>query len=208
MAKLNLIGQRFGRLVVLEEAGYNSSKKIRWKCTCDCGNIHYATTTDLRRGDTKSCGCLKKEITSKRRRKHGGSGTQLYNVWKKIRERCYNPNDVNYHRYGGRGIKLCDEWEDFSNFKTWSDSNGYTSTLTIDRINNDGNYEPSNCRWVDMTTQVRNRSITRKVVYKGENVTIKELSDRYNVNYYLLYDRIVRYKKTVDESLQDLIKKC
>lgn len=203
--KIDLTNQRFGRLVALEDAGHNSSNKTVWKCLCDCGNIHYATTSDLRRGDSTSCGCFHKEQLGNRRRKHGYSNTKLYKTWKNIRARCNNPNEPNYPRYGGRGIKVCDEWNDFINFKAWSESNNYNPSLSIDRINNDGNYEPSNCRWVDKTTQIRNRSITRKVEFNGEKITIKELSEKYNVNYFLLYDRIIKYKWSVNDSIQDLL---
>ena len=204
-AKLNLLNQRFGRLLVIEEAGRTKSNKVIWKCQCDCGNIHYSTTTDLRHGDCTSCGCYHKEKLGNIRRKHGRTGTRLYKVWIAMKGRCYNPNNLQYSRYGGRGIKVCDEWQDFEKFETWSNNNGYTSSLSIDRINNDGDYEPSNCRWTDSVTQVRNRSITRKVKYNGEDVTIKELSERYNVNYYNLYDRIVRNKLSIEDAVQDLL---
>lgn len=207
--KLNLIGQKFGMLTVIQEAGYNSSKRIRWLCRCDCGKYHYSTTLDLRNGDCVSCGCQKSERIGNYQRKHGDSGTKIYRIWKHFRGRCNNPNDSAYGRYGGRGIKVCKEWDNlndgFANFKNWAYSNGYDPNLTLDRIDNDGNYEPSNCRWANRTTQARNRSITRKVDFNGNTITIKELSEQYNVNYYLLYDRIVKYKMPIMDAIQDLL---
>lgn len=201
----DLTNQRYGRLVVLEYAGRTNSNKPLWKCQCDCGNIHITTFASLRSGECISCGCYQKETIGKLRRTHGCSNTRLYKIWKSIRQRCYNTNDAQYFRYGGRGIKLCDEWQDFVNFKTWSENNGYSSLLTIDRINNDGNYEPSNCRWADMKTQTRNRRNTCKVEYNGNLITVKELSEQYNVNYYKLYDRIIRNKMPVLDALNNLL---
>ena len=207
--KLNLVNQRFGRLLVLEDAGHNASNRTIWKCQCDCGNIYYPTTSALRSGECKSCGCYHKELLGNHRRKHGCSGTLLYKRWKNIRRKCNNPTDHEYNYYGGRGIKVCPEWDNlengFENFKTWAESNGYAKGLTIDRINNNGDYEPSNCRWTNMKTQGRNRRITRKVEYNGNLITIKELSELYNIDYYLLYDRIIKYNITVEDAIQNLL---
>ena len=158
----NLEGQRFGRLVVLELVGTDKRRNRVWKCKCDCGNIVNVQGSYLTsHHHTQSCGCLMRETTSKTMTTHGKTGTRLYMVWKGMNARCRNPNHITYHNYGGRGIKVCDEWLDFSVFEKWALENGYDETAkrgkcTIDRIDVNGDYEPSNCRWVDQKTQMNN----------------------------------------------------
>jgi hypothetical protein len=128
---------------------------------CDCQRnlpesereYNYVMTRDLLIGKVKSCGCLHKEIVTK----HGDSQTRLYQIWADMRARCNNENEECFHNYGGRGIKVCEEWEDFDSFKLWAMNNGYNNKLTIDRINVDGNYEPNNCRWATKKEQENNR---------------------------------------------------
>ena len=210
---MDLTGQRYGSLVVLEYAGRNVTGRPLWKCQCDCGNIHYSSTLDLRSGSTTSCGCTKKERIGALNKTHGYSKERLYNKWKSMKGRCNRPNSQGYKHYGGRGIKVCKEWEnDYTKFREWSYANGYKETagryeLTLDRIDTNGNYEPSNCRWVDMTTQVRNRSITRKANFRGEELTIRELADRYHVSYYCLYDRIMKEHKNAEFAVYELLAK-
>ena len=124
---------------------------------CSCGNEKEYTIQQLRAGKTNSCGCLRKEITSKRAKTHGGANTKLYNVWKAMRQRCNNPNCSDYPYYGARGITICKDWEDFSNFSNWAMSSGYKPSLTIERTDNDIGYSPSNCCWVTMKIQAKNR---------------------------------------------------
>lgn len=159
MKKLDLTGQRFGRLVVIEEAGHSSDGRVRWLCKCDCGNYTSTPSTKtLRNGTCRSCGCIEKERPNKRT--HGKSSTKLFHVWNGMKQRCYNPNNRSYKTYGSRGIKVCDEWrDDFMAFHDWAIANGYEEGLTIDRIDNDGDYEPNNCRWI---TRQENVSKMRK----------------------------------------------
>ncbi|GAB7390130.1 hypothetical protein [Lactococcus garvieae] len=165
---IDLTGQKFGKLKVISRAE-NRGKQVMWYCQCSCGNKTIVRANHLRSGATKSCGCLEKENRFKMNLKHGGAkgkGCQerLYGVWLGMRKRCFNPNEPAFPNYGGRGITICDEWSDYSIFRKWALANGYDKDAplgkcTIDRINNDGNYEPSNCRWVDMKVQRNNQRI-------------------------------------------------
>ena len=163
----NLTGQRFNRLVVIERSEPICGLTA-WLCQCDCGRQTIVTTSDLTTNHTKSCGCLRNELTMERCTKHGKKGTRLYMVWKAMIQRCFNPNNHSYHRYGGRGIKVCDEWiKSFQAFYDWAMANGYDenaprSQCTIDRIDNDKGYSPYNCRWVDMKTQANNKSNSKR----------------------------------------------
>lgn len=158
MAKaIDLTGQKFGRLTVLERTE-NKGIQVCWKCQCDCENITTTTSYHLRHGHTQSCGCLQKERTVKAHKTHGKLQTRLHGIWTGMKARCFNPNRKMYQYYGGRGIKVCDEWKDsFQAFYDWAMSNGYEDHLTIDRIDNDGNYCPENCRWVSVQTQNCNK---------------------------------------------------
>ncbi len=172
-AFIDLTGARYDRLIVKSYAGHMSGRTA-WLCVCDCKNEIIVSGNSLRRGRTKSCGCLRKEnciaqaktagtARGKQMIKHGESGTRLYGVWKSMKERCGNPNDKQFMNYGGRGISVCEEWKsDFSNFAKWAAETGYDSEAsfgkcTLDRINNDDDYKPKNCRWVDLKTQANNR---------------------------------------------------
>jgi len=170
----DLTGQRFGRLTVLKFAGRKPSGKqfkTMWLCKCDCGNVKTIASGELGNGTTQSCGCLHKEFIGNLNKSHGLSGNnkRLYKIWKEMRYRCNNPTNKSYERYGGRGIKVCDEWNNnFVSFYKWSIENGYRedvaesgrNRLSLDRIDNDGDYEPSNCRWTTDHIQVLNKRIS------------------------------------------------
>lgn len=170
----DLVGQRFGRLVVTERVGSDQFKRAMWKCQCDCGKIRVIYGFNLTQGRTKSCGCLKVQQTILRNTVHGKRKSRLYTTWQNMKKRCSNPNVHNYHRYGGRGITVCDEWrDDFQAFYEWAMANGYEENApygqcTIDRIDNDNGYSPDNCRWVDMKVQRHNQSNNKEGVKDSE----------------------------------------
>lgn len=177
--KNNLVGQKFGRLTVIEKVGYKYSntghKDIVWKCECDCGNSTQTITPYLKRGTTKSCGCLKNETLNYHNFKHGLSNYKLYSVWSGMKDRCYRENCDSYKHYGKRGISMCNEWKcSFDLFHDWAVQNGYQQGLTIERINVNGNYEPSNCTWIPKSEQSKNRRSNHYIAYKEQIHTISE----------------------------------
>ena len=185
---LDLAGVRFGRLIAKERAE-SKNGKARWFCVCDCGQTTVVTTDSLRHGYTKSCGCLYKDSrkTCHTQTVHGGSYTRLYSVWQGMKYRCYNENHKQYKNYGGRGISMCDEWKnDFAEFQGWAIENGYDENAskgrcTIDRIDNDGNYSPSNCRFITALEQCKNRRTNHWVVANGEKMIVKDCARKYNI---------------------------
>ncbi len=180
----DLKGKRFGKLTVIE---YNNDGT--WLCRCDCGNYTNKKTGNLQRNKNPNCGC----IHNGGNYKHNLSHSRLYNIWMKMRERCYKDYCSAYPLYGGRGIKMCDEWvgkDGFINFHTWAINNGYSDTLSIDRIDVDGNYSPENCRWVNMEIQQNNRTNNHRLTFNGENHTISEWAKIYNMPYDRLQARI------------------
>lgn len=191
--KVDLTGQRFGRLTVLEFVPVPCTKRSYWKCRCDCGNEKTVETQKLLLFSTKSCGCLKIERIIKQSTKHGGKSTRLYEIYKSMRQRCLNSNNPHYCDYGGRGITICKEWEnDFTAFRDWALSNGYADNLSIDRIDNDKGYFPENCRWVDRKTQCNNRRSNIIVVFNNKQFTISEASELSGIKYNTLRDRYLR----------------
>lgn len=205
---LDLTGQRFGRLIVLERAvdrqTIGGETKRQWLCRCDCGKLIVASTMNLRKGDTKSCGCLKDECTKGRMTQHGESGTRLHNIWKAMRKRCRNERNSDYAYYGGRGIHVCTDWdESYEAFRDWAYKNGYEDGLTIDRIDVDRDYEPENCRFVDMKTQCNNRSNSRLITFNGETHTIAEWSEITGIKYHTLYMRIEEYGWTPERAFNN-----
>ena len=172
----DLTGKRFGRYTVVRRADSYISKtgsyQSRWLCRCDCGNERIVFAQALKSGNSLSCGCYQKDAVTK----HGWKGSRLYGIWHNMKHRCTNQNCKEYRNYGGRGISVCEEWMEFSPFKDWALDNGYSDALTIDRIDVDGNYEPTNCRWVSAKVQANNRRNNNYITVAGETRTITEWS--------------------------------
>ena len=185
--RLDLTGQRVGRLTVVEACENYVSKTGRkysaWLCRCDCGNYKKVLTINIRQKTVRSCGCLAKKVHSqsvqkaiKASTKHGDTGSRLYQIWAAMKRRCYNPNTAYYEIYGGRGVTVCESWQNYVPFKEWAYSVGYTDTLTLDRIDCDGDYTPNNCRWISIQEQQRNRRNNRRYEYNGNYYTVQEIA--------------------------------
>ena len=192
-------GERYGRLTVLEFIK-REHRKTYWKCICDCGNEIIIPITYLTTGDTKSCGCLRKEKLRKICENNKKiENKRLYQIWIDTRRRCYNKKRNNYKHYGGKGIQVCEEWKNnFLNFYNWAMANGYRDDLTIDRIDVNGNYEPNNCRWATIIEQANNTTKNHYVIYKGRKYTLSQLAKEYNLNYSLVKNRI-RYGWNIEK---------
>ena len=185
MPKLaDLTGKRFGNLTVIRRAQNretpNGHRFTYWLCRCDCGTEKEVRAEHLKTGKTISCGCAQSMAgVNNPSYKHGGTRTRLYSVWNGMHQRCYNPNNERYSSYGGRGIRVCAEWDDFATFRDWALSAGYDESAsygecTLDRINVNGNYGPDNCRWVNEAVQSRNRTTNIYLTYKGETNVLKD----------------------------------
>lgn len=191
----DLVGQHINHLTVISKYGKSKDNRILWLCKCDCGNEAYITTSNLLNGHNKSCGCLhgRNMIRTKER---------LYSIYKCMKTRCFYNSHKSYSNYGGRGITICKEWlDDFMNFYNWAIDNGYDDNLTIDRIDTNGNYEPSNCRWVTMKEQERNRRNTIWIYYNGQTKPLAQWAEDYNIKYATLKQRIFRNKWSIEKAL-------
>lgn len=178
----DLRGKRFGKLIALDVVGKDKARNILWKCKCDCGREIIVKSCELNRGHTQSCGCYQKQRASSANITHGGSKTKLYMVWDDMLARCENTRHHAYKWYGAKGVSICDEWRVFSNFRNWAINNGYKIGLTIDRIDENGNYEPQNCRWATRQEQCDHLSSCVFVDFMGEGLNISQFCRKYNVS--------------------------
>jgi hypothetical protein len=202
----DITGKKFGRLTAIAPIRRAPYSNIVWLCICECGTEKEAVLSDLNKGHYLSCGCYKIECISKSKTTHGMSNSAEFNIWQGIKERCNNKKAANYHRYGGRGIKICERWEnDFSAF--YEDMGSRPSSKhSIDRIDNNGDYVKPNCRWTTKKVQSNNRNNNKRLEYCGETRTVQEWCDKYKVNRSTFVSRLKR-GLSVGESLFTAIKK-
>lgn len=202
-----MIGQKYGRLTV-DNVIYRPGNSTLVDCICECGNRKQIVISDVRNGHTRSCGCLRKEKIAKVGYKNGLSAKdyRLYGIWSKVLNRCNNHNAKEFHYYGGRGIKVCDEWQGehgAENFFNWAYSHGYKEPLTLERINVNGNYEPDNCTWIPKGEQVNNTRRTNRYTYKDETLTLNEFSKKYNINVVMLRSRVYSLKWDIARAIEE-----
>ena len=198
----DLTGKKFGLLTVIGLAE-TDTRKTYWVCKCDCGNMKTVRSDSLLCGAIKSCGCIKRkqdEVNLTKNHRHKMSGTRIYSEWQGMKGRCYNKGNARYADWGGRGIEVCEQWRNsFESFYTWAMANGYQDNLTIDRIDNNGNYCPENCRWVGQQEQCRNRRSNINLTIGNSTRTLMEWCEIFQVDYANVNARYHRNKNaTID----------
>ena len=193
---IDLTGQKINRLIIIRRVNNSQNGRARWLCQCECGNKTIVIGKNLRNGNTKSCGCLRIDC----RTKHGHSRTMTYKIWGGIIQRCNNPYCNIYKKYGGRGIKVCETWQNFEGFLR--DMGERPSNMSIDRIDNNGNYCKENCRWATHATQRRNREDVKWITINNKTQCLKDWCKQYELNYNTVYGRIYYYGWTPEEALE------
>ena len=200
---VDLTGKIFGKLTVIRrDEDYVSPKgyiAINWLCKCECGQFTVVRGCNLKSGATKSCGC--ERIIHPNRISHGEAHTRLHNIWKGMKRRCTNANEKSYYLYGGRGISVCEEWLSYEAFRDWAIENGYNDSLSIDRINVNGDYEPNNCRWVDIKIQANNKRSNHILEYNNQSHTMAEWARITGISYAKIKGRINKCGWDVESAL-------
>lgn len=197
---IDLTGHQFGKLTVIEKAE-NLRNRSAWKCRCECGNEKIVVTSDLKSGNTKSCGCIQKEFAKNLKYEHGLHDTRLNRIWKAMRQRCSNPRSSAFHIYGAEGKTVCDEWQTFKPFYDWAMSHGYKDGLTIERIDSTKGYSPDNCKWATYKEQCNNTRRNHFITYNGKKQTVAQWADEYVIKYKKLYDRLFKLKWDIGKAL-------
>lgn len=211
--KTDIIGVRFGRLIVQsnshsEKCTKSNGSKHYYNCLCDCGNTCIKERCYLKYGNTSSCGCIRSEMLAKRNKEtaslHGDSKRyeRMHNSWSAMLNRCEHINNKNYDLYGGRGIRVCDEWHKWEVFRDWALNNGYNDGLTIDRIDRNGNYEPSNCRWVTMDVQANNKSNNKYITYQGRTQSLADWCRELDLDYDRTKARLNSCNMTTEQAFE------
>lgn len=199
------VGKEYGRLSIIKEVEQKKNRR-RFLCQCDCGNIKTIDLSKLRTGNTKSCGCLQSESRSISSRTHGLCHHPLYSVWASMKARCYNKNLPTYHCYGGRQIAICEEWLEFVPFYEWAMGHGYRKGLTIERVENSGNYEPDNCTWIPPEQQARNKRTNKIITYNGKSMLLIDWGKETGLGIVVLCKRFLRgwsVEKALNTPLQN-----
>lgn len=198
---IEIINKKYGKLTVIAEGNPNLVGR-RVVCICECGKQKEVRLSHLKNGSIVSCGCRISEFLIKFNTKHGLRKTPLYKTWCGMKERCCNPKSRNYKNYGGRGIKVCKEWMDcFKCFYDWAISNGYSEELYLDREQNDGDYCPSNCRWITQKQNCRNTRKNRNISYNGVNICVSEWAEKLGINRSLISDRLNKLNWSIENTL-------
>jgi hypothetical protein len=199
---LEFIGRKFGRLTVEAELEPDQHKKVHWLCRCDCGGTSTPSTRALITGNSKSCGCARRNAIGASRRTHGRSRTPEYRNWCAMKERCYSPAHKNYDLYGGRGIRVCDRWVDsFENFLADMGERPFPRA-TVERIDTDGHYAPGNCKWETQKEQCRNKRNNHNLTVDGETLTISQWSERHGVGQRQIRKRITELGWTASDAVK------
>jgi len=201
--KKELAGQKFGRLLVLYDTSERKHREVVWHCYCDCGNEVNVTTYQLTSGHTKSCGCYQKERVAEANTTHGMTDHPTHYVWVAMLQRCENPSDKAYKNYGGRGITVCAEWHNAEKFINWALASGWEKGLSIDRIDNDGNYEPSNCRWATRKEQQRNRRNNRLIVFNGKTQCLADWAEEVGMDFATLWHRLYHFHWPIERAFTE-----
>lgn len=206
----NIVGQKFGRLKVIERANPDGSKKVKWLCICECGNSSIAQSAHLLDGRRVSCGCAHKpgnQVNPMSPRSHGhctsGKSSKIYRIWSGMFTRCTNKNSPAYQYYGARGIKVCDRWKDFKLFL--EDMGDPDPGQSLDRIDVNGNYEPNNCRWATATEQARNKRSNMLLTMNNVTMTLVEWSIKYGINESTLWSRLIKSGWGIDRAISEKI---
>lgn len=187
---IDLTGRKFGKLSVIRRSGAAKDGEATWLCQCECGAQTVVDGKSLRTGNTRTCGCSRKQPRPYEK-KHGDCKTRLYRIWGNMKHRCYGKSDAEkYQYYGGRGITVCDEWHDFINFRKWALKSGYNDSLTLDRIDNDGNYSPDNCRWVPVKRQCMNRRSNHFITENGKTLSVLQWANLLGVSHSTIISRL------------------
>jgi len=203
---INLIGQNFGRLIVIKQIDISKNGHSRWLCECNCGSKKIILSDSLKSGRTKSCGCLSREKTKQRFIKHGHKGSKTYESWQHMNQRCNNPNNQNYSYYGDRGITVCKQWRKFENFL--KDMGKRPSNKhSLDRINNNDGYYKENCQWATKQQQNQNKCNNIYETYRKKTQLLTEWAKEYNIPYHTLWDRLYKLHWSIEKALITSIKK-
>lgn len=196
MRSHDLTGLKFGKLTPIKIDHITASGHTYWLCLCECGGSKVVRASHLKTGNVTSCGCITPHRT------HGETGSRLYIIWNNMKQRCSNPNSFEFHLYGGRGISVCEEWKNsYEAFRSWAMENGYSPKLSIDRIDNNGNYCPENCRWATAVEQANNTRRNRLLTYKGETHSVSEWGRILGIKQSTLNMRLNKYKWSIEDAL-------
>jgi hypothetical protein len=195
----DLTGERFGRLLVEGKGGYNKHHQLYWRCECECGKRKEVLGSLLRNSMTQSCGCLQKESISKVNFKHGMAKSNIWSIHRSMMDRCYSPNNKAYKHYGARGISVCDRWHDFESF--FKDMGNKPDGMSLERVNNNGNYSPDNVIWADSKTQANNRTNSVMLTYNNRTQTMAQWCEEIDLKIATVWARLNKYGYSVEQAL-------